>query len=107
MIINWEPPEKRNARINQYKIEINGRATYRDFNGKIKTENLMQFTEHTDITNNFFHKSQLPPNTNYTVSSIITLNLIKVHFSTFFTCIIFFRFEYHVKHELDFMEMKL
>lgn len=68
MTINWEPPKKRNAIINQYKIEINGKATYHDVNGKIKTENLMPFIDHTDIMNNYFHKSQLPPNTNYTVS---------------------------------------
>ncbi|XP_058804465.1 tyrosine-protein phosphatase 69D isoform X2 [Phymastichus coffea] len=67
MSINWEPPLKRNGIINQYKIEITGRATYKDENGRIKTEYLRPFIDHVDFQYNTFRKNQLPPNTNYTI----------------------------------------
>lgn len=69
MSVSWGPPVKRNGIINQYKIEINGRATYKDENGRIKTEYLRPFIDHVDYQYNTFRKNQLPPNTNYTVST--------------------------------------
>ena len=68
MSINWDTPLKRNGIITQYKIEINGKATYKDETGRMKTERLRPFIDHVDIQYNSFRKNQLPPNTNYTVS---------------------------------------
>ncbi|XP_014226420.1 tyrosine-protein phosphatase 69D [Trichogramma pretiosum] len=67
MAINWEPPEKANGIIIQYKIEIHGSAFYKDENGRSKQEYLKPFIEHVDIQYNTFRKTQLPPNTNYTI----------------------------------------
>ncbi|OXU25361.1 hypothetical protein TSAR_005640 [Trichomalopsis sarcophagae] len=67
MSVNWEPPEKPNSIIIQYKIEINGKATYKDDSGRMKTETSRPFIEHVDFHHKNIHKTQLPPNTNYTV----------------------------------------
>jgi hypothetical protein len=68
MLINWEAPKKRTGIILQYKIEINGRATFKDESGRMKNERLNPFIDHVDFQYNTFRKNQLPPNTNYTVS---------------------------------------
>ncbi|KAJ8667803.1 hypothetical protein QAD02_009466 [Eretmocerus hayati] len=67
MSMHWEAPLKRNAIITQYKIEITGKATYRDDGSRIKTEQIRPFVDHVDFQHNSFKKNQLPPNTNYTV----------------------------------------
>ena len=69
MSINWEPPLKPNAVITQYKIEITGNSTYKDEHGRTKTNIVTPILEHVDYQHKSFKKTQLPPNTNYTVSS--------------------------------------
>ncbi|XP_011501448.1 PREDICTED: tyrosine-protein phosphatase 69D isoform X2 [Ceratosolen solmsi marchali] len=67
MSINWVAPQKRTGIILQYKIEINGKATFKDESGRMKNERLNPFIDHVDFQYNTFRKNQLPPNTNYTI----------------------------------------
>lgn len=67
MSISWKPPQKRNSVILQYKIEITGKAKYKDALGKTKSAELTPVIDYVDYQNRVFRKNQLAPNTNYTI----------------------------------------
>ena len=60
MSINWDTPLKRNGIITQYKIEINGKASYKDETGRMKTERLRSFIDYVDIQYNLFTTARKP-----------------------------------------------
>ncbi|KAL0859492.1 hypothetical protein ABMA27_010650 [Loxostege sticticalis] len=67
MKLTWDPPEKPNAEIKGYSIELTGNATYRDRFGTMKEDMwgpLARFMANDSRTARF---DDLQPNSNYTV----------------------------------------
>ena len=76
MSVNWLPPKKLNGVVINYRIEIDGVATYKNQLGKIVTDKFELHRDNIDASHSNFVRNQIPSNTNYTVREKKKIHLI-------------------------------
>lgn len=70
MSITWKPPEKPNGIIQRYNIQLIGVAKFKNDMGRLDTDSF-EPPSWSVYKRNSTRYNQIPPNTNYTVYSLI------------------------------------
>jgi len=70
MSITWKPPEKPNGIIQRYNIRLNGMARFKNDMGRLDIHSF-EPPSWSVYNRNSTHYNKIPPNTNYTVYSLI------------------------------------
>lgn len=70
MSITWKPPEKPNGIIQRYNIQLNGVAKFKNDMGRLDIDSF-EPPNWSVYKKNSTRYNTIPPNTNYTVYSLI------------------------------------